>query len=919
MLIGRDDELAALASAVARARAGTSRTVVVAGPPGSGKSALLEASVRALAPDVTVLRASGHVAESDLPYAGLHQLLMPWAAVLASHDDARARTLSGAVAFARQEPAERLPVASALVWFLAERAAAGGPVVVVVDDAQWLDASTRQALVFAARRLDADPVAFWLGSREADGLRGVGATVELGPLSRGESLAVLRARHPGMSAVVAERIADETGGLPLALAEVPLDLLPAQRRGRDPLPARLPVGPSLETLYAPRLDALTEAGRFAVLLVSWDNLSTDMTARALDAAGLSRDDLDAAERLGLVVAREDGWAPVHPSFGTAVQAAATARDLDDAHSILAEVFRDDPVRHAAHLRHVGGSPPARVVEALVAAAEQAARQGAPAEAALAWESAAARTPTGHERSRLAALAAHAYMQAGAAGPATRMLSGLVAGAPDDTTRARWATLLVMAVLWSQEEPPAELDAYARLGFALVRHSEAGAEPADPAVSAGLDLVMSLVSLGMAWGDVGRARADADRLRASVPDDQIPTLHRALLDVLDLMTGVEGAGAFLRGDWLDAVVADGSADPTLALGFAGLALAHLGELDRCVEVARRCRELAQAADGESAARLSSNAITMIVWERRSEWSRAVLELSAAERDARDHDFTGPYAHILLRHAYIRACQGREEECHALLTRGAEVVEHQSPALAHSEACVRGMLLLSTSQFAAAATTLETAAALERATGGENLAYVARFPNQFEAFWHCRREHELIDVLTAYERRAERDQHALSRAWAARCRALIAEPQDVDALFARAVRLHDEATHGFERARSQLCWGLRLRRLRRKADARQHLEAALAEFVRLGADAWTARTRSELAACGARRVTLTDTTSPLAELTPREFEVAQEVAAGRSNAEAAERLVISQRTVEYHLANVFRKLGIRDRGGLTAFFR
>ncbi|WP_370617306.1 helix-turn-helix transcriptional regulator [Mumia sp. Pv 4-285] len=911
MLIGRDEELGILAATVAHARAGRSRVAVVSGAPGSGKSALLDAASETLAPEATVLRAAGHVAESDLPYAGLHQLLAPYESTLAAHPDPRAHALAGAVAFSLGDPTDRLPVASSLVWFLSELATAG-LVAVAVDDVQWLDASTRQALVFAARRLDADPVVFWFVTRApvSEELRGIGTTTVLMPLSREESRELLRLRHPGMSAVVAERIAVEAGGLPLALAEAPLDLRDEQRRGREPLPARLRIGPSLESLYAPRIEALSQSSRFAVLLVALDDLDGATTNRALSAAGLTSVDLDPAERLGLVTPRDGSWVPVHPTLGAAVKAAATVGDLERAHSILATCFRDDPVRHAAHLRHVGQVGDASIVAALVAAAEQATRQGAPAEAALAWESAAAHEPSAAERSRLVALAAQAYMQARAAGPATRLLRTLVASAPHELDRARWATLLVMAALWSQDEPPVESDHFARLGLDLVRR---GGEPA----AVGLDLVISLVSHGMAWGDVARATAYADPLRTLVPEEQFPVEQRALLDVLDLMTGAEGAGEFLRGDWLGSV--DGArSDPTLALGFAGLGLAHLGDLDGCVEVARRCEELARVTGGQSAARLSTNAITMIVWERRGEWSRAVLELSAAGQAARDHDFTGPYAHILLRHAYIRACQGLADECQALLARGAEVTERQSPALAHSEACVRGMLLLSTADFSAAATVLEQAAALERATGGENLAYTSRFVNQFEAYWHCGREGELLGELDEYERRATRDQHGLSLAWAARCRALLAGPADVDAGFEEAVRLHDEATYGFERARAQLSWGLRLRRLRRKADARVQLDAALAEFVRLGADAWEARARSELAACGSRRANVVDAASPLAALTPREFEVAREVVAGMSNADAAERLVISQRTVEYHLASVFRKLGIRERTALSTFF-
>ncbi|KAA1425099.1 AAA family ATPase [Mumia zhuanghuii] len=911
MLIGRDEELAILATSVADAFAGRSRVTVVAGAPGCGKSALLDAATEELAPEVTVLRAAGHVAESDLPYAGLHQLLAPYEPILAAHPDPRAHALAAAVAFSLGDPAERLPVASSLVWFLSELASSG-PVAVAVDDVQWLDASTRQALVFAARRLDADRVAFWFVTREpvSEELRGVGTTIVLPPLSREESLSLLRLRHPGMSAVVAERIAVEAGGLPLALAEAPLDLRDEQRRGREPLPERLRIGPSLESLYAPRIEALSDSGRFAVLLVALDDLDRDATARALEAAGLAPDDLDRAERLGLVTPRDGGWVPVHPTLGAAVLGVATAGDLDRAHSILADCFRDDPVRHAAHLRHVGQVAAPRIVAALVAAAEQATRQGAPAEAALAWEAAAAHETSVPGRGDLLALAAQAYMQARAAGPAVRLLRTLVTDAPDELARARWATLLVMAVLWSQDEPPAESDELARLGLDLVRRG-------DEAALVGRELVVALVSLGMAWGDLAPATGYADQLRTLVAPQQIPAEHRALLDVLDLMVGAEGAGAFLRGGWLASVDGDRS-DPTLALGFAGLGLAHLGDLDGCVEVARRCEELARVTGGESAARLSSNAITMIVWERRGEWSRAVLELSAAGQAARDHDFTGPYAHILLRHAYIRACQGLGDACRTLLARGREVTERQSPALAHSEACVRGMLALSTADFATAAEILEHAAALERATGGENLAYTSRFVNQFEAYWHCGREAELLDELEAYEARAGRDQHALSLAWAARCRALLSGPAELDAGFERAVRLHDEATYGFERARAQLSWGLRLRRLRRKADARVQLDAALSEFVRLGAEAWEARTRSELAACGSRRAHVDDAASPLAALTPREFEVAREVGAGMSNADAAERLVISQRTVEYHLASVFRKLGIRERAALATYF-
>jgi len=135
-----------------------------------------------------------------------------------------------------------------------------------------------------------------------------------------------------------------------------------------------------------------------------------------------------------------------------------------------------------------------------------------------------------------------------------------------------------------------------------------------------------------------------------------------------------------------------------------------------------------------------------------------------------------------------------------------------------------------------------------------------------------------------------------------------------VFGEAMRLHALAPDPFETARTELAWGQQLRRDRRKADARGPLHRALDTFERLGAEPWAATARSELAACGERRAAAS--AGPLGTLTPREYEVATAVAAGATNAEAAARLFVSQRTVEYHLSAVFRKLGVQGRTALAA---
>ena len=163
------------------------------------------------------------------------------------------------------------------------------------------------------------------------------------------------------------------------------------------------------------------------------------------------------------------------------------------------------------------------------------------------------------------------------------------------------------------------------------------------------------------------------------------------------------------------------------------------------------------------------------------------------------------------------------------------------------------------------------------------------------------------------------HPTMIATAARCEALLAGDTEADAAFERVVGLEADRLNAFESARTQFLWGMRLRRARRKGDARRHLSVAEGAFARLDAVGWLAQVRSELAACGERRVGAEgDTAGPLSSLTPREFEVAKSVAGGATNPEAAERLFISQRTVEYHLAGVFRKLGVANRRALGEFF-
>ncbi|MDO9497788.1 MAG: LuxR C-terminal-related transcriptional regulator, partial [Nocardioides sp.] len=289
---------------------------------------------------------------------------------------------------------------------------------------------------------------------------------------------------------------------------------------------------------------------------------------------------------------------------------------------------------------------------------------------------------------------------------------------------------------------------------------------------------------------------------------------------------------------------------------------------------------------------------------------------AMRTASDSEFTGPFAYYALMHAYLLARQGRDEESRAI-RESLHPRVNASPGVAFLAACVTGMEHLSAGRFDQAVTALREADDIGRRSGGVVPGLGTRSADEFEALWRAGRLDEAAAVAAAYSSEAAVTGHPTDLALAARCRAALSAPLDLDDAFAAALSSMDPVSMPFETARTRLIHGQRLRRERRKADAVRELAAALDLFGRLGAETWSETTRRELAACGRRR-TSARPGSPLGELTPREHAVAQEAARGRTNAEAAARLFISPRTVEYHLANSYRKLGVRDRQALAQFF-
>jgi hypothetical protein len=383
-LLGRGDELALLNEVTNAARSRRGGALMIAGTPGVGKTALLRAvdssGLRAL--DVTAAET-----EIDLPFAGLAALVEP----LLGYDAALAPTaraaLRGALALEEPTVAESARVLHAATALLAA-ATADEPLLLRVDDVQWLDPSSQQAVAYIARRAGAigiAVIAVWSLRREPfEPWHGV-PLVTLPELGRGDALAL--ARQAGVAPAVAESLVDAVGGNPLALTEAPVQLRPEQRDGREPLPAALPVGARLEIAYARRLEALPAATREALVTAA---LSSDGATEPLSAALGGLDVLAPAEDAGMIAVEARGVTFTHPIVRTAIQRAASPSARRAAHRALADAV-SGPSR-AWHLAAAAQAPDEELAAELEALGHDAGRRGAPASGALALARADDLTP-----------------------------------------------------------------------------------------------------------------------------------------------------------------------------------------------------------------------------------------------------------------------------------------------------------------------------------------------------------------------------------------------------------------------------------------------------------------------------------------------------------------------------------------------
>jgi DNA-binding CsgD family transcriptional regulator len=903
-LLGREDERLAVDRLLAEARDGRSGVLALVGEPGIGKTALVEYAA-AQAAGMRVARARGIESEASVPFAGLAELLGPALHHLDRIPERQAEALSGALALGPPAPSERFAVGAATLSLLSAFAEET-PLALLVDDAHWLDGSSAAALLFAARRLVADPIALVLTAREGEPSLLDGAdlrVMRVSGLDRREASLLLE--HEGLQGESLDRLHRATAGNPLALIELASEGVHGSVLPGD---APLPISARIAGAFVRRLEPLPVATR-RLLVVAAAAGSGEIAeiARAASSLGLHIEDLAPAEEAGLVALDDQRIAFRHPLVRSSIYAEAPAQERREAHATLAGVLSERQAdRRAWHLAAAAIGPDEEASGALARAGERARARSAYAVAAEAFERGARLAPSERSRAVLFFAAADAAWLAGHPQRTTQLLEEAARDATEPELRARVDRLRAHAAIRRGPIPD---------GCALMAASASEIADADPEEAV---VMLAEAVLGWAYSADTPAMVAAAERATSLATAHGSKRARFFAATASGMTfvaagdGRSGAAAFHRAGELIESADDLGADPRLLpwILFGPLWLREVDSsrtlIDRTVARAR-----SEAAVGVLPALLQHLARDQATSDR---WQSAATSYDEAIRLGRETGQRAELAAALAGIALLDARQGREAECRAHAAEAANLCEELHVALYATWALqALGDLELGLGRPAEAAVHYEAKAERLRAHGIADVD-LSPAPELVESYLRLGRADDAAATAGEFVPAAEAKAQPWALARAMRCLALLAEGQEAEALFQKAVCFHDLTPDGFEGAITRLAFGARLRRTRQRVRAREELRAALAVFEPLGARPWADQAIGELAASGetARRRDV----STLDDLTAQELQIAGLLAEGRTTREAAAALFLSPKTIEYHLRHVYRKLGVHSRDELAA---
>ena len=436
MLLGRRSECDVLDRLLLGARGGHGGAIVVRGEPGIGKTALIEHAITS-AQGFEVLRTGGNEAEMELAYAALQQLCSPGLDRLERLPGPQRDALGVVFGLTNGEPPDRLLVALAVLTLLSELGAER-PLLCVVDDAQWLDRASAQAIAFVARRLGTDALAFVFGARGlTDEVSGLPELVVEG-LGDRDARALLGSVLPHrLDERVLERIVAETHGNPLALLELPRGLTPAQLAGGFGLPVSVPLAGRIEESFRRRLVRLPSPSRRLLLIAAAEPTGDAVLVwRAAELLGIAASAADAVEAEGLLELNA-GTVFRHPLVRSAIYGEASPQQRRQAHHALAEATDPtlDPDRRAWHRAQAASRPDEDVAAELELSAGRAQGRGGFAAAAAFMERSTELTVDPARRAGRALVAAEAKRQAGALDAALGLAALAERGSLNDSQRA----------------------------------------------------------------------------------------------------------------------------------------------------------------------------------------------------------------------------------------------------------------------------------------------------------------------------------------------------------------------------------------------------------------------------------------------------------------------------------------------------
>jgi DNA-binding CsgD family transcriptional regulator len=899
-LRGRRAECAVLDGMIAAVREGESRTLVVRGEAGVGKTALVEYAVGA-ASGLRVVRAVGVESEMELAFASLHQLCAPMLDRLGRLPPPQREALRIVFGLTAGAPPDKFLVGLAVLSLLAE-VAEERPLLCAIDDSQWLDQASARTLGFVARRLRAEPVGLVFAAREpGEELRGL-PELEVEGLGDGDARALLGSVVRFMlDERVRDRIVAETRGNPLALLELPRGLTATELAGGFGLVDAQALSGRIEERFRQRLAELpSDTERLLVVAAAEPVGDPLLVWRAAERLGIEVAAATAAETEDLLAIGERVTFR-HPLVRSAIYRSASPNARRPAHLALAEVTDPevDPDRRAWHLATAAPGPDEVVARELERSAGRAQARGGLSAAAAFLRRSVALTQDPERRTDRAIAAAHASLQAGAFDAALGLLVTAGAGALDEFQRAR-VDLLRAEAAYAQDRgsdaPPLLLRAAGTL------------EALDPALAR--ETYLDAWSAALFAGSLARAGGllEVSRAARAAPRPADPPRPcDLLLDGLALLftDGRAAAAPVLERAATGFAGTAVSIEEVLRWGWLATAAAVVvWDYETCAAVATREVQLARDAGALGVLAVGVNVLAQAV-VLGGDFATAALLI--AEADAVT-EATGarvaPYGALVL-----AAFRGRESEAFGLIDATIEeaTAGGQGTAVQYAR-WSRSVVLNAHGRYE------EALAAAQEASDDTPELFVSRWAlsELIEAATRSGQSELAARALARLAQHADASDADWARGIHARARALLSEGETAEGLYREALEALGRTRLRPELARARLLYGEWLRRAGRRVEAREQLRAAHAMLVATGMEGFAERARRELQATGekvrARTVATRD------ELTAQEQQIAWLARDGFSNPEIGARLFLSPRTVEWHLRKVFGKLGISSRRGL-----